>query len=767
MELAVKFTLEELLKHLDTHASVSELTAAFTAMGHEVDSVSEPCSLENIVVAHIVDVQAHPQADRLRLCKVNDGSADFRTIVCGASNVENGMYVLLAREGAVIPITGQPLKKSSIRGVASEGMMCSAEELCVDFPCEKGAIIKLEGVYTPGTPACDVLPKSPTVIDVALTPNRGDCWSVQGLARDIAAYGLGNIKQRPAYADLKWNNTIDLRLDVPAYFTLTEIELHNIPHISPWKKALEDVGLRSMHPMVDLTNYVALTLGQPMHAFDADCLKGPLVLRMAQPGEIFTALDGQTHKLCDTILVLADDQGVQALPGVMGGLHSAVTEATKRVYLEAAWFEPDMIAATGQKLRIASEARTRFERGVDPLGVDMALQWVLDACKEWTTILGSTKQGSLPQCLDPIAWDDSLVKASLGIDVPDALTLLTKLGCTVDGSAVTPPSWRYDLRIAMDLVEEVARLYGYHMIPNVSLPFKAPRLNRQMHHNVHQALTSRGLFEVMTWSMTGEKESHMLGGGIPLLEPLTQDMAIMRASLMAGLLPAASRNQARHDEPIALYEWAHVYHPKEQAMIAGLRANTYQRSNWQKPRDKLDFYDVKADVWAVLESLHINPSLFQIEPEAPSWYHPHQSCTLKKGPKVLGYLGTIHPKITEHFSLNGSVVGFELITSVLSDFKRLPSGQLPSVYQAVSRDFCFVMPHNQAVDAIVQLISKIENVTRVDIMDVYKLNDSERSIVFQVTLQSRERTLTDADIHAVSEKLIQAIDKKWGFKLRG
>lgn len=763
----MKWTLEELAKHINISVSVRELADALTTMGHEVESVSEACSFEGIVVAHVVDAQPHPQADRLRLCTVDDGSGQPRTIVCGAPNAEKGMYALLAREGAVIPSTGQPLKKGSIRGVVSEGMLCSAEELCVNMPCEKGTIIRLDQPYSPGTPARDVLPATVTVIDVSLTPNRGDCWSVRGIARDLAACSLGELKPLPTLPAISWNNTIALKLEVPAYFTLSELQLGGIPAISPWKQALEDVGQRSMHPIVDLTNYAALTLGQPMHAFDADRLQGALVLRMAREGETFTALDGNTYELSPDILVLADDAGVQSLPGVMGGLHSAVTDATKRVYLEAAWFEPDVIARTGQKLRITTESRTRFERGVDPAGVIAALQWAVDACSSWAKIVGSTQQGSLPPAKAPIAWDAGLVHQHLGAEVPEVESLLKRLGCAVQGSHVTPPSWRYDLNVPIDLVGEIARLHGYHAIANVSLPPRTPTFNTQTEDAVHRALTARGLFEIMTWSMTGTPEAELLGGGVPLLEPLTQDMAVMRASLMTGLLAAAARNQARHDLPIALYEWAHVYHPKEQSMLAGLRAGPHASAHWQKPRVELDFFDAKADVWAVLESLNIQPGMFQVEPTAPVWYHPHQCCTLKKGPRVLGYIGALHPRVVEHFGLKGNVVGFELVSSILNDFKRAPSRQLPSAYPSVVRDFCFVMPQHHRVDDILQHMNKLESVTRVDVVDVYRMSEAERSVSFQVTLQLQERTLTEADIEQTYASIISTVGEKWGIQLRG
>lgn len=762
----MKWTFEELKRHVHTRMSVHDIASALTNMGHEVEDVREPCSFEGIVVAHVVDVQPHPQADRLRLCTVNDGSGEARTVVCGASNVTKGMYGLLAREGAVIPVTGQSLKKSSIRGVPSDGMLCSAEELCLSIPSEKGAIIHLDKAYTPGTPARDVLPAAATVVEVALTPNRGDCWSVRGLARDIAAYGLGELQPLPSFDPIIWSDVLDVRLDAPAYFTLTELHLVDMPQASPWKQALEDVGQRSMHPIVDLTNYVALTLGQPMHAFDADTLKGPLVLRLANPGEIFIALDGKTYELSADMLVLADDQGVQSLPGIMGGLHSAVSESTKRAYLEAAWFEPDMIARTGQALRILSESRTRFERGVDPCGVVPSLQWALNECKPWAHFVRATQKGTLPKPLPAINWDSGLIRQHLGIEIPEAEKILLRLGCVVENSRVTPPSWRYDVRRPIDLVEEVARLYGYHVIPNISLPPKMPVLDTHVDDAIHNTLAARGLFEVMTWSMTGAEEANLLGGGVPLLEPLTQDMAIMRASLMTGLLQASARNQVRHDEPIGLYEWAHVYHPKEHSVLAGLRVRKHTNIHWQKPKTEVEFFDAKADVWALLRALNIQPEIFELELNAPSWYHPHQSCTLKKGPRVLGCVGALHPNVVEHFGLKGTVVGFDLASSVLRDFSRTPSGQLPSVYQAVVRDFCFVMPHDQSVDDMIKHIQKLTYVTHVDVVDVYRISDTARSVSFQVTLQSSEHTLTEADLNQASEGLVTTIHQKWGVQLR-
>lgn len=762
----MKWTLEELKQRLDTQLSAQEIAEALTNIGHEVEDVQTPCAYDNIVVAHIVDVQTHPQADRLNLCTVDDGSGKQLSIVCGGTNVEKGMYGLLAREGAIIPSTGTALKKGVIRGVASEGMLCSAEELCLNIPAEKGAIIKLDKPHTPGTPARDVLPSSPILIDVSLTPNRGDCWSIYGLARDLAACGYGTLRPRPMFPSISWDASINMRVEVPAYFTLSELHLNSSSVVSPWKHALESMGQRSSHPMVDLTNYAAITWGQPMHAFDADCLKGPLVLRMAKEGETLEALDGKTYSLTTDMMVLADDQGVQALPGLMGGQHSAVSDATKRVYLEAAWFDPDIVAQTGQKLRLTSDARTRFERGVDPQGVLPTLQWALDACKGWAQLKGATQAGQLPQPHQPIEWHSALLTKHLGIDIPNNKHLFEQLGCVVEGSHVTPPSWRSDIRIPMDLVEEAARLHGYQNIPHVSLPTSTPQSVTIWTDDVRHALTSRSFFEVMTWSMVSHEDATLMGGGVPLLEPLTQDMAEMRATLMTGLLQAAARNQTRHDDSVNIFEWAHVYHPKEQTMVAGLRAHQRPKAHWLQKTGTIDFYTVKADVWSLLESLHIKPDTFQVEAAAPQWYHPHQCCTLKKGPRVLGYLGTLHPRIIKHFGLKGTIVGFELFSDVLHDFKRKPSGQLPSVYQAVVRDFCFVMPHSQSIDDMLRHMAQLPHVTRVDVADVYVMNEKERSVLFQVTLQPQDRTLADNDIQEVCQKLVESSQQKWGIQLR-
>lgn len=764
----MKFTLDALKQYLDTTSSVTDICDALTHIGHEVESVLEPHALDNIVVAHVTDVQKHPDADRLNVCTVDDGSGTMRTIVCGATNVEKGMYGLLAREGAIIPLTGEALKKGKIRGIASEGMLCSEQELCLPFDPNTKTIIKLSEPHAPGTLARNILPSSPTVFDVSITPNRGDCMSVKGLARDLAAYGVGQFHNNQHDASINWNQHISVQNHVPCFYTLCELQLNNVQANAGVTSFLEAVGSKTIHPLVDLTNYASLVMGQPMHVFDADKLQGELVIRMAHDGEKFEALDDNTYTLTNDMIVIADDQGIQALPGVMGGKHSAVSDATKRVYLEAAWFEPQTIAKTGQKLRLFTDARARFERGADPENVVPTVQWALSVLGGVVKLVGATKVGEALHTQQHIKWDASNLEKRLGTNVPNATGILEKLGCAVQGDVVTTPSWRYDLNIADDLIEEVARIHGYHNIPAVSLP-PIP-LNQKEAHTyelIQQTLLARGLNEVMTWSMIHEKEAELFEGGIKLQEPLTEDMAVMRSSLFPGLLAAAYKNQARHNLPVALYEMAHVYQPKEQNMLAGLRLHKLANQHWQQPKTQTDFYDVKADVWHVCEVLRIDASQFDIERLAPNWYHPYQSCTLKKGPRVVGYIGALAPHIKDFYGLKQNVFGFEIFLDVLSDFRKASAGKMPSIYQEVMRDFSFTIPADKPIDAMIQEMKKLAYVKAAQVSDVYVSADVGRSVSFQVMLQSDTETLSDEQINQTSTSIINLMQEKWGVELRG
>jgi len=799
----MKFTLSWLKEHLDTRASLAELSDRLTMLGLEVEGITDPAeTLKGFVVGYVVEAVQHPNADRLRVCKVDTGNGVVQ-VVCGAPNARTGMKGIFAPSGSTIPGTGLQLKASKIRGEESNGMLCSSREL--ELGDDHSGIIDLPADAKTGAPAAEALGLDDPVIEIKVTPNRGDCLGVHGIARDLAAAGLGTLK--PVKADkiegtyqspIKWTHGYEAKPDSPCPIVVGR-HFRGIKNgLSPdWlQRRLKAIGLRPISALVDITNLVTFDLNRPLHVFDARKVSGDLVMRQAREGEQILALDGKTYTLDPSIAVIADSKGVHGIGGVMGGEDTGVREDTTEVFLEAAYFQPIGIAATGRKLGILSDARYRNERGIDPescwWGAEVATRLILELCGGETSEVVSS--GVMPEWRRNYTLRADRVKTLTAIDVPAAETaaILGKLGFAVEGNgpwqAAVPP-WRPDIVGEADLVEEVARVWGFDKIPTTSLPRLSPTskpvrdaLQRRV-PQARRALGARGMTEAVTWSFLPLKQAERFGGGgadLRLLNSIASELDTMRPSILPNLIDAAQRNEARGLADPALFEVGPQYKdatPQGQRTVAaGIRHNMAVPRNWAGPARTVDVFDAKADAMAVLEAIGAPVDNMSAQAGAPDWYHPGRSGVIRLGDRVMAQFGEVHPEIVAAADLKGPVVAFE----VFLDAPPLPKARATkarpplklSAFQPVERDFAFIVDADVEAERLVRAARNADKtlITAVRVFDVYAgkgVPGGKKSLAITVTLQPVERTLTDAEIEAASAKIVAQVAKATGATLRG
>lgn len=798
----MKFTLSWLKQHLETDASLDEISARLTMLGLEVEGIEDPAKdLGGFVVGEILEAEKHPNADRLRVCKVNNGQTVLQ-VVCGAPNARAGIKVILAQPGTFIPVTGEALKKGKVRDVESQGMMCSWRELKLGE--DHDGIAELDLGLTVGSKLTEVMSFDP-VIEISITPNRADCLGVRGVARDLAASGLGTLKPLDA-SPVKgsFQSPISVSLDFPAeaanacpLFVGRFIRGVKNGESPAWlKDRLTAIGLRPISALVDITNYVTYDLCRPLHVFDAAKVKGNIRARLAKDGESLLALNGKEYALTADVTVIADEAGPEAIAGIMGGEHSGCTEATTDVFLEAAYFDAVRTATTGRKLEILSDARFRFERGVDPAfvrdGAEIATRLILGLCGgEASEIVIA---GTEPTWKKSISFRPARVAALGGVEVPVArqAEILRGLGCDVteagDSFTVVPPSWRGDISGEHDLVEEVIRVNGLDALPAVPLPrpsMPKPLLTpgQRRANFVRRTLASRGLIETVTWSFMSSAQAVLFGGDKPALNlanPISSDLDRMRPSLLPNLAAAAGRNADRGFKDVDLFEIGPQFdgpEPGQQRQVAaGLRAGRAVPRHWSEKTRPVDLFDAKADLLAAIAAAGANPDSFQVIAGGPSWYHPGRSGTLKLGNKEVAYFGELHPKVLAALGLKGAHVAFELFLEALP----LPKAKATkakallkvSPFQAIERDFAFVVDRTVAADALSKAAKNADKqfVTDVAVFDLYEgpnVGEDKKSLALQVTLQPAEKTFTDAEIEALSAKIVEAVTKATGAALRG
>ena len=783
----MKFSLSWLKAHLDTDASTQEIADKLTGIGLEIEEVSNPAeALAPFKVAKVLTAEKHPQADKLQVLIVDAGTGDKIQVVCGAPNARAGMLGVFGAPGAYIPGSDITLKVAAIRGVESRGMMCSAREL--ELGEDHSGIIELPEDAPVGTAFTAYAGLDDPVFDVNVTPNRQDAMGVRGIARDLAAAGLGTLKPLAVpQIEGSFPCPVPIRIEdpegCPAFFGRAIRGLKNGASPDWMQRRLKSAGQRPISALVDITNYVMLDLGRPSHAYDVAKLKGGLTARAAEAGENVLALNDKEYALEPFMTVIADDRQVHDIGGIMGGEDSGVSDATTDVMLEVAYFTPERIARTGQALALTSDARSRFERGVDPAFLDDALAiltgLILDICGGEPS--APIRAGQPPVENRTIRFDYGRAKALGGIDVPEARQkeILQGLGFEVRGGDVTVPTWRRDVEGPADLVEEIARITGYDQVPSTPLERAAgvakPTATRSqlLERRVRRTAAARGLDEAVTWSFISEAEAAAFGGADwALANPISEDMKVMRPSLLPGLIAAARRNIDRGASAVRLFEIGRRYladaeHPTLGLILAGERT----ARGWQSGKAQaFDAFDAKAEVVALLDAAGAPVDNLQVFPDAGPTWHPGRSATLRLGPKtVLAAFGELHPGLNKSLDSPAGAVAAEIYLDSIPAGRassRTRPAYAPPALQAVSRDFAFIVPDNLAADGLARAIRGADKtaITDVRLFDRFDAPDG-LSLAFEVTLQPAEKSFTDEQIADISKRIVAAAEKL-GARLR-
>ena len=799
----MKFTLSWLREHLDTEASLDEITKALTMLGLEVEQVIDRgATLKGFVTAYVVEAKQHPNADKLRVCKVDAGNGVVQ-VVCGAPNARTGMKGIFAAPGLYIPGTKLDLKPGKIRGEESNGMRVSEREL--ELSDNHDGIIDLPADTAIGLPAAEVLGLDDPVIEIKATPNHAEALGVIGIARDLEAAGIGRRKPPDTrkiaggYASpVKWTHGYEVKPGAPCPIVVGRYfrGVKNGPSPAWLQKRLRDIGLRPISALVDITNLVTFDLNRPLHVFDAAKLSGDLVMRQARDGESIVALDGKTYTLDSSMTVIADSKAVHGIGGIMGGEHSGVSESTTDVFLEVAYFDPKSIATTGRRLGVMSDARYRFERGIDPesvwWGAEVAARLILELCGGETSEL--TSSGTMPDWRRSYTLRPDRITSLGGLVVEPAaqVEILHRLGFEATGSGpwtVSVPSWRGDVAGEADLVEEIARVHGFDHLPAVSMPKVStmPKPVRDaMQRRVPQAkraLAMRGMEEAMTFSfMSGALAAKF--GGVPdtlkLLNPIASDLDVMRPSILPNLLQACARNEARGLKDAALFEVGPTYQnpaPTGQRFVAtGVRYGKTVARGWTAPERAADAFDAKADALAALAAIGAPVENLQTKPTAPAWYHPGRSGTLILGDRPYAIFGEIHPEILAALDLRGAVAAFEVFIDAPPPPKARGSKARTmlklAALQPLERDFAFIVDATVAAETLSRAARAADRqmIVGAQVFDVYAgtgVPDGKKSVALSVTIQPTDKTLTDAEIEAISQKVVAQVAKQAGGTLRG
>lgn len=802
----MKFTFAWLKEHIDTKASVGTIAETLTRIGLEVEQLFDPAkSLAPFRVAEVVKCEKHPNADKLSVCEVDTGKERVQ-VVCGAPNARAGMKGVFAPVGSYVPGSDLTLTKVKIRGVESFGMLLSEREL--ELSDEHTGIIELNPQAKIGSPAAAALGLDDAVIEVAITPNRPDCLGVRGIARDLAAAGLGKLKKdevKPVKGSFPNPIPIKLEFDTastdacPVFAGRVVRGVKNGPSPDWLQRRLKAIGLRSINALVDITNYIAYDRGRPLHVYDADRVKGAIRVRLGRKSEQFLALDGKVYEVDADMCVIADDSYVLGLGGVIGGADTGVTESTVNVFIESAYFDPKRTARTGRKLGIQSDARFRFERGVDSdfvvPGLELATGLVLDLCGGTPSKI--TIAGKVPKAARPFKFDLGQVERLSGLEIGDGeiKKLLAALGVELDGKGkhvkAAPPSWRPDITGSADLVEEVVRLIGVDQVPATPMTRDAgvakPVLTEAQRRRrlTQRVLAARGLVEAVTWSLVAPEHAKLFGGGkteLTLSNPISTELAEMRPSLLPGLITAAQRNRDRGFADGALFELGQAYRgarPEDQFVAAsGVRFGRSTLSgsgrHWSGEAPEADVFAAKADAVAALAALGIDQASLTVTREAPSWFHPGRSGALKLGPNaVLGVFGEFHPDLLATLGIAPPIAGFELYLDAVPPTKRKGASKAldASDLQPVRRDFAFLLDDEVAAGEVLRAALSADRalISDVGVFDVFTgkgVPEGKKSLAIEVTLQPRDKTLTDAEIEAVAAKIVAAVKKATGGELR-
>jgi phenylalanyl-tRNA synthetase beta chain len=804
----MKFTLPWLKEHLDTDASLAEIVDKLTMIGLEVENVEDKADLlKPFVIASVISAEKHPNADRLKVCMVDIGDGKPIQVVCGAPNARTGMKGVFSAPGTFIPGKNITLTVGTIRGVESRGMLCSAAELMISDDHE--GIIDLPANAPVGKSYVEWAGASEPVIEINLTPNRPDCTGVSGIARDLGATSIGTYKDKiPKPVKGSFPCSVKVTLDFgktlslcPAFGLRLVRGVKNGPSPDWLQKRLTAIGLRPINALVDITNFITFDRGRPLHVFDADKVHGNLTVRRARNGETLLALDGKTYTLDEAVCVIADEKAVESLSGIMGGEATGCSEKTTNVLVESALWDELNIAQTGRKLGINSDARYRFERGVDPAfmlpGLELATRMVLDLCGgEASEIIVAGDPTPKEKVIDfPLSELPRLT--GLKLPLTDLRRVLEKLGFFAAGQGervkVAVPSWRPDVHGRADIVEELVRIIGVDRVPSTRFgreqarkPVLTPIQNRT--RKARRALATRGLLESVTWSFVSKREAELFGGGAPelaLANPIAAELSDMRPSLIPGLIMAAQRNVDRGFSDTAMFEVGQIFKgdkPADQLTAAsGVRRGLAKPSGsgryWSDKSGPADAFDAKADAFAVLAAAGAPMQALQVVPGGPAWFHPRRSGTIQIGPQnLLGYFGELHPRAIAGLNAEGPLVAFEVILEKIPEPKARPTRAKPlldlSPFQPVERDFAFVVDNSVKAADIVRTAQNVDKklVTNVIVFDVYEgkgIEPGKKSVAIAVTIQPREKTMTDAEIESLADKIVAEVTKRTGGVLRG
>jgi len=800
----MKLTLSWLKDHLETSASLAEIVDALTRIGLEVEGVEDPSAkTKGFVVARVIEAKQHPNADRLRVCMVDAGGAPVQ-VVCGAPNARSGMKSVFSPVGTYIPGKAITLAKGVIRGVESNGMLCSAAEL--ELSNDHDGIIELPDDAPVGVAYAVYAGLDDPIIDINLTPNRPDATGVAGIARDLAAAGLGTLKTlAPQPVAGSFDCPTPVALDFapgdahlcPAFALRLVRGVTNGPSPEWMQKRLRAIGLRPINALVDVTNYITFDRGRPLHVFDLAKVTGSLVVRRARAGESVLALDGKTYALDEGMVVIADDNGVESIAGIMGGEHSGCDEQTRDVLIESALWDAGNIAQTGRKLGIVTDARYRFERGVDPdfciPGAELATGMIVDLCGGEPSRLLVAGNPTKPRRAIPFPYSE--VKRLVGIDVPqdEGEAILARLGFKLENGEAIAPGWRPDIDGKADIVEQIVRIVGLDRVPATPLERLEPgvpkpvlTLLQKRTRLAKRALAALGLREAVTWSFIAKPRAELFGGGSPALalaNPIAADLSDMRPSLAPGLVAAAERNARRGLKDVALFEVGQIFlGPGENdqriaaaALRRGMAKAQSEGRHWSGG-GSVDVFDAKRDALALLAALGVAANGVQIVPGGPSFLHPGRSATLQFGPKnVAGWFGELHPSACEALDAEGPIVAFEITLDAIPAAKARPTRAKPklerSEFMPVARDLAFVVAEDARAGDILKAAFAADRVlvASADVFDVYRgagVPEGHKSVAISVTLQPSEHTLTDAEIEAVVARIVTEVAKKTGAALR-
>ncbi len=795
----MKFTLDWLKDHLDTSKDLKTITDTLTNIGLEIESVEDKSEdFKNFTVAKVLKAEKHPDADKLKVCKVKTINGDFQ-VVCGAPNAREGMLGIFAPENSYIPGTDLHLKKTKIRGVESCGMLVSEREMGISD--EHDGIIEIKDDYKIGDQFSKIFKLDEPIIEINLTPNRSDCLSVRGIARDLAAAGLGKLKElkfkkiKDSFkSPIKWKKEFKENKICPGVSGRYFKNVRNTESPKWLQQRLTSIGLRPISALVDITNYVTFDLGRPLHVYDADKVSGNLTMRLANNKEECMALNEVNYKCDDEMIVISDDEKkIHGIGGVMGGLNSGCSMETKNVFLEVALFDPISVTKTGRKLNLQSDARYRFERGIDTdsiyWGVDAASELISELCGGEASEYVSSEIHINKR--EVISFDTSMVKTFGGIDIEieNQSKILKSLGFSIKESnsklEIKIPTFRPDIVGQADIVEEIIRIYGFNKIPLKNINYEEEKKqvldnSIKTFHKIKRIIASKGYYEVVTWSFMDELKAQIISNElIQLKNPISSDLNTMRPSTIPNLLEAVNQNKARMYSSAKIFEvgpnFSKSYSDLQENVATSISYGLIDEANWLSNKKNNDFYSIKADLFSILASLNVPTENLLYEKLDGKIYHPGKSSSLRLGKNKIANFGEIHPILLKNMGITFKVFGFEIFIENISQFQESKSSSrgafVNNPYQMVERDFAFLFPKEIQANEIIKKVKKINRdlIQKVTIFDLYegdKLPDSKKSIAFRVLMQPRDKTFSDQEIDSLSKEIIDLISSSFEASIR-